>query len=70
MIKVKTESMQRELLKEEEIESIIKSLPQWEVKEGKLYRVFEFKSFIEAFKFKRFQNIVTLHLKTIKIIGY
>jgi len=43
--------MTLKVLNENEITSQLKSLHEWEYKEGKLIRHFQFKNFVEAFSF-------------------
>ncbi len=39
------------LLSEQELSSELKRLPDWELRQGKLYRSFEFTDFVQAFGF-------------------
>jgi len=43
--------VERKRLTDEEINSNLPDLPGWSLKEGKLHKSFQFKSFIEAFGF-------------------
>ena len=43
--------MKRKLLSKRELEADLADLPGWEVVDGKLHKVFEFGSFVEAFSF-------------------
>ncbi len=43
--------MKKDLLTNQEINSITETLPKWEVKGRKLHRNFKFESFVEAFGF-------------------
>ena len=40
-----------EKLRDEEVQSLLKDIPEWEVVDGKLHREFQFKDFVEAFGF-------------------